>query len=26
VQAQAPRGWTVHRLDVEPVGARLVPL
>ncbi len=26
VEAQVPRGWTVHRLDVEQEGARLVPL
>ena len=26
VQAQVPRGWTVLRLDVEPAGARIVPL
>lgn len=26
VEARAPRGWTAYRLDVEGVGARLVPL
>ena len=26
VEARAPRGWTVHRLEVDGVGARLVPL
>jgi homoserine kinase len=26
VEAQVPRGWTVHRLDVEREGARIVPL
>ena len=26
VEARAPRGWTVHRLDVDREGARLVPL
>jgi homoserine kinase len=26
VEAQVPRGWAAHRLDVDQAGARIVPL